>query len=161
MALHRKHGPRREFSESLLGGLGDHGSIIVYSPFEKTTLNAMAALYPDWVDSIQARIDWVWDLCASMLLQIYHPGCGGSFSIMAVLPVLAPQMRPRAMMLPKARLWWRCGALTVHLLVSPKSSVFARKTRKRGNSIQVQRGRVQEVHRITGSWRHGNRCGRT
>ena len=84
--------PRREFCTSLLGCLGEVGSVVVYSHFERTTLEAMSELFPDLSDQLQAIITRLWDLCACVRVGFYHPGFQGSFSIKTVLPKLVPTM---------------------------------------------------------------------
>ncbi|MBM3280840.1 MAG: DUF2779 domain-containing protein [Candidatus Handelsmanbacteria bacterium] len=83
---------RREFAERLLRDLGRAGSIIVYSSFEKTVLNGLAARFPNLEGRIDACIARLYDLADVLRRSIYDPGFRGSYSIKKTLPVLVPQM---------------------------------------------------------------------
>ena len=83
---------RREFAERLLRDLGRAGSIIVYSSFEKTILNGLAARFPDLAARIDACIARLYDLADVLRRSLYDPGFHGSYSIKKTLPVLVPQM---------------------------------------------------------------------
>lgn len=82
--------PHRELAERLLADLGEHGSICVYSAFEKTTIKALAKRLPDLADDLEALVDRIWDLFPIVLSHYYHPGFQGSYSIKNVLPALVP-----------------------------------------------------------------------
>ncbi len=84
--------PRRGFVESLLNALGDHGPIIVYSPFEKSRLNELTSVFPQYEQGINAVIERLFDLLPVMRDHFYHPDMGGSWSIKRILPVLAPDL---------------------------------------------------------------------
>lgn len=83
---------QRELSELLISALGDTGSVVVYSHFEKQRLKALSHLYPDLagsLDAIQARL---FDMLPVIKQNVYHPDFRGSFSIKAVLPALVPDL---------------------------------------------------------------------
>lgn len=83
--------PRRSFAESLIEAVsGTDWPIIVYSAYEKTTLNALAALYPDLRPAIEGIIARLADLLPVVRNGIYHPNFDFSFSIKAVGPALCP-----------------------------------------------------------------------
>ncbi|MCA9443632.1 MAG: DUF2779 domain-containing protein, partial [Candidatus Omnitrophica bacterium] len=84
--------PRREFCESLLEAVEGDGTIVVYSHFEQSVLNAMAGEFPDLATAIYDVVDRLWDLCAAIRDHFYHPGFAGSYSIKKVLPTLVPDM---------------------------------------------------------------------
>ena len=84
--------PRPAFAESLLSCLGDKGSIIVYSNFERTTIKALAQALPNSKARLKALLPRLFDLLAVVRSNYYHPEFRGSFSIKKVLPVLVPQL---------------------------------------------------------------------
>jgi hypothetical protein len=79
---------RRELTERLLEDLGTAGSIVVYSSYEKTRLNALAALFPDLQTRIEAVVARLFDLERIFKDGYCHPGFAGSTSIKKVLPVM-------------------------------------------------------------------------
>ena len=79
---------RRELTERLLQDLGTAGSIVVYSSYEKTRLNALAELYPDLQLRLQAVVARLFDLERIFKNGYCHPGFAGSTSIKKVLPVM-------------------------------------------------------------------------
>lgn len=83
---------RRNLAEHLILHLGDMGSIIVYSGFEKTILNGLAKRFPDLEGRIQDIVNRLVDLKAVIQNNYYHPEFYGSYSIKDVLPVLIPEM---------------------------------------------------------------------
>ncbi len=85
--------PRREFTESLIHALGlNKQPVIVYSGYEKTTLEALAKLFPDLEGPIVGIIGRLKDLLKVTINHIYHPGFYGSFSLKSVTPVLVPSL---------------------------------------------------------------------
>jgi predicted RecB family nuclease len=89
--------PRREFAENLLSRIGPQGSVIVYSNFEQDTIRDLAASFPDLAARFESVGHRIVDLPPILRGHYYHPGFGGSFSIKAVLPVLAPGLSYEAM----------------------------------------------------------------
>ncbi|HEV8113476.1 MAG TPA: DUF2779 domain-containing protein [Planctomycetota bacterium] len=79
---------RRELIEHLLQQLGSTGSIVVYSSYEKTRLNALAVLFPDLKPRIDAVVARLFDLERVFKHGYCHPGFGGRTSIKEVLPVM-------------------------------------------------------------------------
>jgi hypothetical protein len=91
--LHREDSdPRLAFIESLLKAMGDEGTIVVYSSYERTQLNALAAAFPAYADRISALITRFQDLLKVITKHYYHPDFGGSYSIKTVLPALVPEL---------------------------------------------------------------------
>lgn len=84
--------PMRAFIDSLLDALGDRGAIFVYSAFEKTRLNELAASYPDLRDDIRRVVDRLADLLPVARDNYYHPDMRGSWSLKAVLPTVAAHL---------------------------------------------------------------------
>lgn len=82
--------PRRPLAESLLSAIGKTGSIVVYSEYEKRTLEALARDLPDLSKPLLALVARLWDLLPVIQKHFYHPGFRGSFSIKQVLPALVP-----------------------------------------------------------------------
>ncbi len=83
--------PRREFTETLLEAIDrTSGPIIVYSPFEASVLNDLAAFLPDLSGSLLAVIDRLRDLLEIVRNHVAYPLFLGSYSIKVVAPVLEP-----------------------------------------------------------------------
>ena len=85
--------PRRAFATSLIEALGRHDwPVIVYSPFERTTLGQLIAVLPDLRSSLDAIIDRLRDLLPVTRNYVYRRSFGGSYSIKAVAPALDPNL---------------------------------------------------------------------
>ena len=84
--------PREEFAETLLQALGESGSIVVYSSFEKSVLTGLAREYEDFQAGLGNIIYRLWDLMRVVRNNYYHPNFHGSISIKSVLPALAPDL---------------------------------------------------------------------
>ena len=82
---------RRDMTETLLRDLGDAGSIVVYSGYEKGRLRALGERFPDLADKLNAAIERLFDLEVVFKKGYQHPGFGGRTSIKKVLPVMAPE----------------------------------------------------------------------
>jgi len=86
--------PRRAFAESLIDALGrSEGPIIVYSAYERTTLRALAAIFPHLEAALNALIARLADLLPVVRGAVYLPEFGFSNSIKAVAPALCPSFR--------------------------------------------------------------------
>ena len=84
--------PRKPFIDSLLDVLGDTGSIVVYSSFEKSRLNDIAKAFPEYknrIDKVNARL---WDMLVIFRKFYCDARFKGSNSIKAVLPVMVPSL---------------------------------------------------------------------
>ncbi|MYE54510.1 MAG: DUF2779 domain-containing protein [Chloroflexi bacterium] len=91
--IHEDDGdPRPHLIESLLEALGEEGSICTYSSFERTQLRALAAAFPQYADALGDIVERLVDLLPILRGSYYHPSFHGSFSIKAVLPVVAPEL---------------------------------------------------------------------
>lgn len=88
---------RRELTERMLHDLGNAGSILVYSSYEKIQLNAMADWFPHLADQLHAVVARLFDLEKVFKNAYVHPGYAGSSSIKKVLPVLVPHLSYDAM----------------------------------------------------------------
>ena len=82
--------PRPELIEALLAVIGETGSIIVYSGYERRILGELATQFPDHELALRAVADRLWDLLPVIQQHYYHPDFRGSFSIKSVLPALLP-----------------------------------------------------------------------
>lgn len=83
---------RRELAEQLINDLGTTGSIIVYSPFEKTRINGLIKIFPEFQAEFQSIIDRLFDLEKIIKNGFYHPNFHGSTSIKKTLPAIVPEM---------------------------------------------------------------------
>jgi hypothetical protein len=83
---------RRELVEQLLRDLGEHGSIVVYSSYERTQLSALAKLFPGLGDRIDAVIARLFDLEAVFKHGYCHPDFAGRTTIKKVLPAMVPDL---------------------------------------------------------------------
>ena len=85
--------PREAFAESLLEKLASSTEpIIVYSSFERSTLNQLANVLKQHRKAIEGIISRLCDLLAVMREHVYYADFGGSYSIKAVGPVIAPNI---------------------------------------------------------------------
>jgi len=80
--------PRKAFLKSLLACAGRTGTVVVYSAYEKTRLNALATAFPPEARKIAALTGRLLDLLAIVRSSYYHPLFRDSYSIKAVLPVV-------------------------------------------------------------------------
>ena len=85
--------PREPLLESLLGSIGDKGSVIAYNAsFEKSVLNKLAEWFPVSKDRIINIIDRLFDQLDIFRKYYIDYRFKGSNSIKSVLPVLIPSM---------------------------------------------------------------------
>jgi hypothetical protein len=82
----------RALAEALIDALGDRGSVIVYSTFEKTRISGLRDAFPDLATPLQAILDRLTDMLLVLQEHVYHPEFRGSFSIKKVLPALIPTL---------------------------------------------------------------------
>jgi hypothetical protein len=91
--LHRDvSDPRKVLTEALLDSLGDQGSICVYSPYERSILEQLAAALPSLRQPLLRIVSRLWDLLPIVRDHYYHPAFGGSYSIKSVLPAMVPSL---------------------------------------------------------------------
>ena len=85
---------REEFIKSLLAGLGNTGHVLVWNiGFERSKLNTLAQLYPQYEDKINAVIERMVDLAIPFQKKwIYDNRLSCSYSIKSVLPFVAPDL---------------------------------------------------------------------
>ncbi len=81
-----------ELARKLISSLGENGSIIAYSNFERAIINGLARLLPDLAERLLSLTDRIVDLEAIVRKYYYHRGFCGSTSIKRVQPVLIPEV---------------------------------------------------------------------
>lgn len=84
--------PRKPLAEALLDSLGTQGSICVYSPYEKSVIEQLAEVLPEWRTALRALVKRLWDLHPIVRDHYYHPEFDGSYSLKNVLPALVPSL---------------------------------------------------------------------
>ncbi len=84
--------PREAVAVRLLESVQPHGSILVYSPYEKARLRELALYLPHYASDLTALSERLVDLLAILREHYYHPGFGSSYSLKSVAPVLAPSV---------------------------------------------------------------------
>ena len=83
---------RKTLAEQLIKDIGDIGSIITYSSFERQILNHLAHLYPQLSESLNKIIERIVDLEVILKSNYYDKNFHGKTSIKKVLPVMIPDM---------------------------------------------------------------------
>jgi len=84
--------PMRPCAETLLRAAGATGPIFTYSGYERTTLAALAARFPDLAPGLDALAARLVDLLPITRAAYYHRDMKGSWSIKDVLPTVAPDL---------------------------------------------------------------------
>lgn len=85
--------PRRAFAESLVRALDEDAlPIVVYSSYERTQLNELAARFPDLRYAFERIIGRLADLLPIVSGCVYHPDFGFSDSVKSVAPALCPDV---------------------------------------------------------------------
>lgn len=85
--------PRRRFAETLISALkGTKLPIIVYSSYEQTQLNALAAFFRDLAKPISDIVERLLDLLPVVRSGVYHSDFGFSNSIKTAAPALCPDV---------------------------------------------------------------------
>jgi len=85
--------PRPALAQVLVDSVGDAGSIVVYSGYERRMINELVAAVPELATELEAVKARLWDLLPVVRSHYYHPDFHGSFSIKAVLPALLPDRK--------------------------------------------------------------------
>ncbi len=83
---------RRALALCLIRDLGERGSIIAYSGFEKTVIKKLAEKFPDLEEQLLSLVERLVDLEKIIRNNFCHPGFHGSTSIKRTLPALVPEM---------------------------------------------------------------------
>ncbi len=85
--------PRPEFVRTLVEAVDGSGSVVVYSSFENSVLNTLAADFPENADAIGAIQARLFDLEKEAVKQhVRHPDFHGKTSIKYVLPALVDDL---------------------------------------------------------------------
>ena len=85
--------PMRRCAETLIEVLGAAGPVLMYTGYERRVINELAARYPDLEASLHAIRERLIDLHPVTKQHYYHPAMLGSWSIKAVLPTIAADLR--------------------------------------------------------------------
>jgi hypothetical protein len=88
--------PRRAFADSVYLAIGDTGSVITYSHFEKTVLRRLAEDFPEYKERFKRVELRIWDLYTDGVKRIFtidDPAFNGSLSIKNVVRALIPTLR--------------------------------------------------------------------
>ena len=83
---------RREIAEKLVQYLGEEGSVITYSNYEKIAIGKLSAMFPDLRGELGGIMERIVDLEAIVRKNYYDAGFRGRSSIKKVLPVMIPEM---------------------------------------------------------------------
>jgi hypothetical protein len=84
--------PMRPLAESLVRALESDGPVLMYTSYERSVIEGLAAMFPDLAAPLQGIIARLVDLAPVTRANYYHPDMLGSWSIKAVLPTIAPDM---------------------------------------------------------------------
>ncbi|MCH8071720.1 MAG: DUF2779 domain-containing protein [Proteobacteria bacterium] len=85
--------PMRRLAESMIRALGKEGPVLMYTSYERTVISGLIERFPDLEEPLQAIIDRLVDLHPPTQQFYYHPAMAGSWSLKAVLPTIAADMR--------------------------------------------------------------------
>jgi Domain of unknown function(DUF2779) len=81
--------PRKELAKNLINSIGKNGSIVTYNmSFEKTRIQEMADLIPEFRKELLLIKDRIVDLLPLMRSSVYHPGFNFSWSLKSVIPAI-------------------------------------------------------------------------
>lgn len=84
--------PRRPLAQHLLADLGESGSIVHYSPYERVVLSGLAKALPDLAPGLESVIARLVDLERIVRKHTRHPASAGRSSIKHVLPAWCPDL---------------------------------------------------------------------
>lgn len=84
--------PRPPLAKSMLAALGTQGTIVTYTPFERTRIRDLAAALPEYASALAALEPRLFDLERVVASHVRHPACLGATSIKVVLPALVPEL---------------------------------------------------------------------
>ena len=84
--------PRRPLTERLLADLGESGTVLHYSSYERTQLRELAAALTDLAPALEAVADRLVDLLPIIKRHTRHPASPASASIKYVLPAWCPDL---------------------------------------------------------------------
>lgn len=84
--------PRRPLAEHLLADLGERGSIVHYTNYERTQIDALAVALPALAPGLRAARARLFDLEPVIRRTTQHPRAAGRSSIKYVLPAWCPDL---------------------------------------------------------------------
>lgn len=84
--------PMRALAEKMIQCLGESGPILMYTSYEKGVITRLIEHYPDLDEPLSKILNRLIDLHPIVKQNYYHPDMLGSWSIKAVLPVIAPHL---------------------------------------------------------------------
>ncbi len=84
--------PREPIARAMLAATANADRIVMYTPFERTQIKALAAHLPHLAPQLAELIDKLWDLKPPIEQNVYHPRFLGSFSLKDVLNPLVPDL---------------------------------------------------------------------
>ncbi|MHB1135998.1 MAG: DUF2779 domain-containing protein [Coriobacteriia bacterium] len=82
--------PRPEVARRLIADLGMSGSVVHYTRYERTQLEALADALPGYAPALEAIVDRLFDLEPVIRNNTRHPASAGRSSIKMVLPAWCP-----------------------------------------------------------------------
>ena len=85
--------PMRMLAESLIRVLGKEGPVLMYTSYEKTVINGLIERFAVLKAPLQEIVERLVDLHPPTQHFYYHPAMAGSWSLKAVLPTVAPDMK--------------------------------------------------------------------
>ncbi|HSD68008.1 MAG TPA: DUF2779 domain-containing protein, partial [Woeseiaceae bacterium] len=80
--------PMRLVAESLIRVLGQGGSVVTYSGYERKVISGLVRRFPDLAPALTAIIARLVDLKPVAENYYYHPAMAGSWSLKALLPTI-------------------------------------------------------------------------
>jgi hypothetical protein len=84
--------PMRALAEAMIADLEKEGPVLMYTSYERSVIEGLAAMFPDLAGELHFVIDRLVDIHPVTRTNYYHPDMLGSWSIKAVLPTIAPDM---------------------------------------------------------------------
>ncbi|MEZ5562217.1 MAG: DUF2779 domain-containing protein [Gammaproteobacteria bacterium] len=84
--------PARAVATALLAAIGTEGPVLTWSSYEKQCLGTLAGFCPELAEALAAVAGRLVDLLPIVKRAYYHPAMQGSWSIKALLPVIAPEL---------------------------------------------------------------------
>jgi hypothetical protein len=84
--------PARAAADALLAAIGTAGPVLTWTGYEKQCLGTLAAFCPEHAEALAAVVERLVDLHPVIKRGYYHPAMQGSWSIKALLPVIAPEL---------------------------------------------------------------------
>jgi predicted RecB family nuclease len=85
--------PMRRCADALIEALGTRGPILVYTGYEGRMIRGLVQRYPDLEEPLEAIHERLVDLYPVTRANYYHPDMLGSWSLKAVTPTVAPDLR--------------------------------------------------------------------